>query len=133
MEWYDGKRHTGLAGMLAALGNPAWEKELTRCAEEGIPFLVAAHQGRAAGFAGPVIREPSGRGYFAGIGVNPKDEGKGLGSMLFFRLCDAFRGIGTDYMSLFTGEANPALKIYHKAGFRTVKQFGVLRKVLADS
>ncbi|MDF2934630.1 MAG: family N-acetyltransferase [Paenibacillaceae bacterium] len=133
VEWYDGKRYTGLAEMLTILGNPAWVKELAWCAEEGIPFLVAAHQGRTAGFAGPVIREPRGRGYFAGIGVNPEDEGKGLGSILFFRLCDAFRGIGTEYMSLFTGEANPALKIYHKAGFRTAKQFGVLRKVLKES
>lgn len=132
IEWFDGKRHTGLAGLLAALGNPAWEKELTRCAEEGIPFLVAVHGERAAGFAGPVIREPGGRGYFAGIGVNPGDEGNGLGSILFFRLCEAFRSIGTDYMSLFTGAANPALRIYEKAGFRTVKQFGVLRKMLAD-
>lgn len=130
VEWFDGKRHTELSGLLAVLNNPAWEKEITRCAEEGIPFLVAAHLDRAAGFAGPVIREASGRGYFAGIGVNPEDEGKGLGSILFFRLCEAFRGIGTEYMSLFTGETNPALKIYHKAGFRTVKQFGVLRKDL---
>lgn len=133
VEWFDGARHTELTGMLAALSNPAWEKELTRCAEESIPFLVAAHQGRAAGFAGPVVRELSGRGYFAGIGVHPEDEGKGLGSILFFRLCNAFRGIGTEYMSLFTGETNPALRIYQKAGFRTAKQFGVLRKVLAES
>lgn len=133
VEWFDGTRHTELTGMLSALANPAWEKELTRCAEEEIPFLVAAHNGRAAGFAGPVIREPSGRGYFAGIGVHPGDEGKGLGSILFFRLCDAFRGIGTEYMSLFTGETNPALRIYQKAGFRTAMQFGVLRKVLIES
>jgi ribosomal protein S18 acetylase RimI-like enzyme len=133
VEWFDGRRHTELTGMLTALANPAWENELTRCAEEEIPFLVAAHQGRAAGFAGPVVREPSGRGYFAGIGVHPEDEGKGLGSILFFRLCDAFRGIETEYMSLFTGETNPALRIYQKAGFRTAKQFGVLRKVLTES
>lgn len=132
IEWFNGKRHTGLGELLAALGNPAWEKEITRCAGEGTPFLVAAHGDRAAGFAGPVVREPSGRGYFAGIGVHPGDEGKGLGSILFFRLCDAFRGIGTDYMSLFTGAANPALRIYEKAGFRTVRQFGVLRKCFAE-
>lgn len=93
-------------------------------------FLSGRHAtaGRVVGFAGPVIREESGRGYFAGIGVHPEHEGHGLGSLLFYGLCEAFKEIGTDYMTLFTGSENPALRIYDKAGFRTVKRFAVMRK-----
>ncbi|QAY67000.1 GNAT family N-acetyltransferase [Paenibacillus protaetiae] len=116
--------------MLAALGNPLWMKEIMQSEADGTPVVFAAKDGKAVGFAGPVIRQPSGRGYFAGIGVHPDHEGHGLGTLLFFKLCEAFRSIGTPYMSLYTGESNPAARIYEKAGFRTVKHFAVMRKEL---
>lgn len=128
VELLDTARHGGLSDMLNALGNPLWQKEISRCAAEGVPVVIAAQHGEAVGFAGPVIREASGRGYFAGIGVHPDHEGHGLGTILFFRLCEAFRSIGADYMSLYTGSTNPAIRIYEKAGFQTVKQFAVMRK-----
>jgi len=128
VELLDTARHCGLSDMLNALGNPLWQKEISRCAAEGVPVVIAAQHGEAVGFAGPVIREESGRGYFAGIGVHPDHEGHGLGTILFFRLCEAFQSIGADYMSLYTGSTNPALRIYEKAGFHTVKQFAVMRK-----
>jgi len=127
---YESSAVGGLGELLEGLGNPLWTAEIARCAAEGIPFVVAAHEGRAAGFAGPVIRQANGRGYFAGIGVHPAHEGHGLGTVLFFRLCEAFREIGTDYMSLYTGSSNPALRIYEKAGFRTVKTFATMRREL---
>lgn len=127
---FDPDRHFGVEEMLDALGNPLWRKEIARCAAGGVPVVIAAKAGKAAGFAGPVVREPSGRGYFAGIGVHPEHEGHGLGSVLFFRLCEAFRNIGTEYMSLFTGEGNFAYRIYEKAGFRTARTFAVMRRGL---
>lgn len=132
VELYDPARHTGLEEMLAGLGNPAWERELAACAAEGIPFVVAACEDRAAGFAGPVVRQDNGRAYFAGIGVHPEHEGKGLGSILFFKLCEALRDVGADYMSLFTGSTNPAIRIYERAGFNTVRQFAIMRKELTQ-
>ncbi|WP_332310195.1 GNAT family N-acetyltransferase [Paenibacillus sp. P22] len=68
VERLDAARHSGLAEMLEALGNPLWKQEIASAAASGVPVLLAAREGRAAGFAGPVIREDSGRGYFAGIG-----------------------------------------------------------------
>lgn len=130
VELFDPGLHSGLEEMLRGLSNPLWEREIGRAAADGVPFVVAAHEGKAAGFAGPVIRQENGRGYFAGIGVHPEHEGHGLGTVLFFKLCEAFRSIGTEYMSLYTGSANPALRIYEKAGFRTVKHFAVMRKEL---
>lgn len=130
IEMYDPTKHDDVAELLAALRNPLWEKEITSSVAQGIPVVVAAHEGAVVGFAGPVIRETSGRGYFAGIGVHPEHEGHGLGTVLFFKLCEAFQQIGVDYMSLYTGQANPAKRIYESAGFQTVRKFSVMRKVL---
>lgn len=131
VELLDIGKHTGLAEMLDTLGNPLWKREIGSSAESHTPVVIAAHEGKTVGFAGPVIRQPNGRGYFAGIGVMPEHEGHGLGSSLFFRLCEAFQNIGTDYMSLYTGSNNPAIRIYEKAGFSTVKTFAIMRKELA--
>lgn len=131
VELLDPSKHSGVQEMLEALGNPLWKREIGRSLEDGTPVVIAALRGEAVGFAGPVIRQPNGRGYFAGIGVRSEHEGHGLGSSLFFRLCEAFQNIGTDYMSLYTGSNNPALRIYEKAGFQTVKTFAIMRKELA--
>lgn len=127
---FDKTRHFGIDEMLDELGNPLWRREISDCTGQGIPVVIAAKNGRAAGFAGPVICQPSGRGYFTGIGVHPKHEGKGLGSILFFKLCQEFKNIATPYMSLYTGAENPAIKIYKKAGFTIVREFAVMRKEL---
>lgn len=131
VELYDPVMHHGVAEMLERLGNPLWQKEIGESTEKGIPVVVAALHGKAVGFAGPVIRQDNGRGYFAGIGVHPDHEGHGLGSILFFKLCEAFKEIGTDYMSLYTGSSNPAIRIYERAGFHTVRQFSVMRRELS--
>ncbi|WP_334071455.1 MULTISPECIES: GNAT family N-acetyltransferase [Paenibacillus] len=128
VELYDPARHDGLVEMLDGFDNPLWRRQIPEYAEAGEPLVIAALNGKAAGFAGPVIREEKGRGFFAGIGVHPAHEGHGLGSVLFFKLCEAFQQIGTDYMSLFTGMTNPAMRIYEQAGFRKVKTFAVMRR-----
>ncbi len=127
---FDPSRYNGVSEMLEGLGNPLWQKEITECTEKGIPVVVGAYEGKTVGFAGPVIRQESGRGYFTGIGVHPHHEGHGLGSLLFFKLCQAFKDVGAGYMSLYTGTTNPAAKIYLKAGFRAVREFAVMRKEL---
>ncbi|OCT11303.1 GNAT family acetyltransferase [Paenibacillus pectinilyticus] len=131
IEMFDPGKHAGVEQMLEGLGNPLWQKEIGHAAATGVPVVLAAYQGKAVGFAGPVIRQANGRGYFAGIGVLPDHEGHGLGSILFFKLCEAFREIGTDYMSLYTGMSNPAIRIYERAGFQTVKHFAVMRREFA--
>jgi len=127
---FDRRQHRDPQALLAALGNPLWQQEIAAAAASGTPVVIASLHGEPVGFAGPVVREPSGRGRFAGIGVHPEHEGHGLGSSLFFRLCEAFQAIGADYMSLYTGSNNPALRIYERAGFRTVKTFATMRKEL---
>jgi ribosomal protein S18 acetylase RimI-like enzyme len=128
VELFDPGRHDGVDEMLRALNNLLWKREIVQCTAEGVPVVIAAYKGKVIGFAGPVIRQENGRGYFSGIGVHPDHEGHGLGSILFFKLCEAFQFIQTDYMSLYTGSTNPAIRIYEKAGFKTVKQFSVMRR-----
>lgn len=128
VELFDQGKHHSVTDMLQGFDNPLWQKEIAQSTEDGVPVVVAAHHGKVVGFAGPVIRQESGRGYFAGIGVHPEHEGHGLGSILFFKLCEAFQQIGTDYMSLYTGSTNPAIRIYEKAGFKTVRTFSIMRR-----
>lgn len=128
VELFDGDKHYGVDEMLHGFDNPLWQKEIAHSTSAGVPVVIAAHLGKVVGFAGPVIRQENGRGYFAGIGVHPDHEGHGLGSVLFFKLCEAFQHIGAGYMSLYTGSSNPAIRIYEKAGFQIVKLFSVMRR-----
>lgn len=129
---YDRTLHTGLVPMLESLGNPLWVSEITEAAAQGQRLLVGLHGTTVAGFAGPIYPEETGRGYFSGIGVGPEFEHHGLGTLLFYRLCQAEREAGARYMSLFTGTDNPARLIYAGAGFETKRVFGVLEKDLSS-
>ncbi|MGO4496047.1 GNAT family N-acetyltransferase [Paenibacillus sp. 2RAB27] len=128
IDMFDPGKHVGVEDMLEGFGNPLWQKEIGASTANGVPVIIAAYQGKTIGFAGPVIRQANGRGYFAGIGVLPEHEGHGLGSLLFYKLCEAFQEMGTEYMSLFTGMSNPAIRIYERAGFQTVKLFAIMRR-----
>ncbi|SHO43984.1 GNAT family N-acetyltransferase [Anaerocolumna xylanovorans] len=127
---FDKTRHRNVEQMLKKLENPLWEREITQCTKEGTPVLVAAKDGEVVGFAGPMIRQKNGRGYFTGIGVVKEHEGHGLGTVLFYKLCEEEKKVQASYMSLYTGAENPAARIYSQAGFRTVQEFAVMRKML---
>lgn len=128
--FYDERIHRGLDTLLEALDNPQWEKDVLSFAAKNAPIVVAVHELECVGFAGPIIRQENGRAFFCGIGVHPQHEGHGLGSTLFFRMVEAFQNTGCDYISLFTGKNNPAIRIYQKAGFSIEKEFSILRKEL---
>ncbi|MFD2114608.1 GNAT family N-acetyltransferase [Paenibacillus yanchengensis] len=128
---YKQAQHTGLEAMLQALNNEQWLNDVTRHAREAVPLVVAIQNDRCVGFAGPIVRESNGRAFFSGIGVHPDHEGHGLGSILFFKMIEAFQQASCQYVTLFTGSNNPAIRIYTKAGFRVEKQFAILRKELS--
>lgn len=129
VDWYKEGEHKGLDEMVRSLGNPMWNREIPQAARQ-INMLVALHGSEVAGFTGPVYPEPSGRGYFAGIGVAARHEKQGLGTLLFYRLCQAEKEAGSGYMSLFTGTSNHAQKIYLGAGFQVRRIFSVVTKEL---
>lgn len=131
VEWYDVDRHTGLKEMVDSMNNSMWSDEIPYAAEH-INMLVAVKGREVVGFAGPVYPEKSGRGYFAGIAVSARHEKNGLGTLLFYHLCLEEKRAGSVYMSLFTGERNPARKIYERAGFEVRRVFSIMEKTLGQ-
>lgn len=128
LPWYDPARHYGLEQTVYAQANPDWNREMPRAAREQ-NMLVALEGNRVIGCAGPVYPEKTGRGYFAGILIHPDFQGKGHGKRLFAALCKAEKEAGAEYMSLFTGTDNPAANLYKAQGFRTVKEFALMKRL----
>ena len=127
---YDSRIHQGLEEMVDSLHNSMWSSEIPAAGRAGMDLLVGLKGNVCAGFSGPVYPEETGRGYFAGIAVAPQYERNGLGTLLFYRLLELEKAVGSRYMSLFTGENNNARFIYLNAGFRIVRTFSVMLKEL---
>jgi ribosomal protein S18 acetylase RimI-like enzyme len=129
-DFYGKNKHHGIQEMLENLGNPLWIKEISESIAERPQDLViiASDNGKACGFTGPLYVQGSGRGYFTGIGVRSDYGGMGIGTVLFNMLCDEHKKGGAKFMSLFTGETNPARKMYEGAGFKHVKTWTDFRK-----
>lgn len=128
---YTKEQHDGFQELFDNLGNEDWRKQIMdniSCEDGGKPVLVAVKDGRICGFTGPLYVQESKRGYFAGIGVHSEYRG-GTGTVLFAALCANLKEMGAEFMTLFTGENNPARGIYEKAGFRIVRSFACMRKV----
>ena len=130
VDWYREGVHQGLDEMVESLNNSMWSAEIPHAGHSGMKLLVGLEGNTVAGFTGPVYPEPTGRGYFAGIAVGPSFQGHGLGSLLFYKLCQAEKDCGAKYMSLFTGIDNHAQKIYKNAGFTEKRHFGVMLREL---
>lgn len=131
--FYDAKKHYGMEELFDDLGNEAWKEEILsniRRPDGGDPVIIAEHKGKVVGFTGPIRVQESGRGYFAGIGVHSEYRQYGLGKSLFSMLCLRLKEIGAGYMTLFTGETNPARRIYRSAGFKIVKTWSDMEKSL---
>lgn len=128
VEFYEKLKVDCIDAMLEDFDNPLWSKEIAECAANGTPILFASKDGKAVGFAGPTVCEPSGRAYFSGIGVNKAHEGHGLGTILFYKLLYGFKLVGVKYVTLFTGKENKAKEIYMKAGFTVEEEFATFRK-----
>lgn len=129
--FYEIGKHQGLEELMTDLNSAAWEKEiLTHVKDKGKAntLLVALDNDLVIGFTGPIHRQESGRGYFAGIGIHSAYRGRGIGTLLFSRLCMGFKEIGVDYMTLFTGKNNPARNIYEREGFKIVRSWANMRK-----
>lgn len=128
---YDGNVHTGLEELMDNLNNELWRREILGNAalpDGGRPLLIVNQGGRAMGFTGPLSVQESGRGYFSGVGVHSDCRGNGAGKVLFSKLCSTLKEMGARYMTLFTGETNPARNIYEAAGFHIVRTWADMRR-----
>ena len=89
-------------------------------------ILAAVAEGRIVGFTGPVDKQKSGRGWFTGICTDPLYERRGIATVLFNLLMQAFVEEGAAFSTLFTGVENHAQKIYLNAGMRPVRRFSIM-------
>lgn len=129
--YYDSGRHTGLDELFTNLDSELWRHDIMSNLVRpggGDPVLIVDMGGRAMGFAGPLSVQPSGRGFFCGIGVHSDCRGLGAGKVLFSYLCSGLRDMGASFMTLFTGENNLARNIYEAAGFSIVRTWANMRR-----
>ena len=69
-------------------------------------MLIVSDGGKIVGFAGPIVPDAHGRGFFLGIAIHSQYRGYGAATVLFNHLCLEFRRAGAQYMTLFTAEDN---------------------------
>lgn len=133
---YDPEKHRGLPELFDNIHNPGWKEYVL--AHLDLPVVVAVDRNAdhlVVGYTGPLsvvgtAVQSTGRGNFCGIGVRTEYRGRGIGKPVFCEMCARHRDGGADFMSLYTGEDNPARNIYESAGFRIVRSFADMRKVL---
>ena len=89
-------------------------------------LLTAVHEGQIVGFTGPVDLQKSGRGWFTGICTDPEYERRGIATVLFNLLMEAFVREGAQFSTLFTGLDNHARRVYEQAGMRPARQFNLM-------
>lgn len=131
--YYDKNKHTGFEKLFDNLENPLWKEIITENinrADGGDPVLIVAKDDKIYGFTGPLIVQESKRGSFCGIGVHSDYRKHGAGKLLFSALCRGLKDKGAEYMTLFTGEENPARNIYESANFKIVRTWADMRKEL---
>ncbi|GKX29733.1 hypothetical protein SH1V18_22130 [Vallitalea longa] len=129
--YYDRDKHHGLNELFDDFNNELWRETIMKNVNEqngGKPVLIVEHKGKVCGFTGPLYVQPSGRGYFAGIGIHSDYRKLGAGKVLFSYLCKSLKDQGASFMTLFTGEKNPARNIYESAGFKIIKTWADMRK-----
>lgn len=129
---YDPAHHHGLAELFDDIRNPDWKMHVM--AQTHLPIVVAVDtkaDGLVVGYTGPltVTGTPS-RGNFHGIGTLNAYRGRGIGKQIFCEMCRRHAEGGADFMSLYTGEDNPARLMYEAAGFRIVRSFADMRRVI---
>jgi ribosomal protein S18 acetylase RimI-like enzyme len=126
--YYDPTHHHGLAELFDAINNPGWKKTVLAHLDQ--PIIVAVDNGLVVGYTGPLsqVREGNGiRGNFCGIGTHPDYRGRGIASLIFCEMCRHHSAHGATFMSLYTGENNPARRVYEYAGCRGVVRWSNLR------
>lgn len=112
-------------------GGWTYETLAARMAEDWFDpdgFLVVDDDGRIAGFCWTKVHppapphEPHALGEIYVIGVNPDDQGRGLGRALTTGGLDHLHGRGIDVGMLFVDAANtPAVGLYRALGFVTTR------------
>lgn len=130
--YYDTKLNYDFDMMCDRVHSEYWRKVLRDETAKASPrpILAATHEKHIVGFTGPVDKQPSGRGFFTGICTDPMYEKRGIATVLFNLLMQAFIAQGATFSTLFTGDNNHAQRLYLRTGFRVVRRYAIMNKTL---
>jgi ribosomal protein S18 acetylase RimI-like enzyme len=129
---YNPKIHSSFEALFDDLNNDSWKKAIEDTLFKRKDILVVTDHNHVIGFAGPLDVEPSQRGYFAGIGIHSKYRSQKIGKVLFHILTVELKKRGATFMSLFTGDQNPARYVYEHEGFKIVATWANMRKHISS-
>lgn len=129
---YDESRHYGLSELFDNINNLGWKAEVMANTHQPIVVAVdvnAVRDGKSlvVAYTGPLTHH-NGRGVFCGIGTRTDYRGRGIGKLVFCEMCRRHAAHGATFMTLYTGENNPARYIYEAAGFSIIRSFANMRK-----
>ena len=129
---YDETRHRGLAELFDNIKNPGWKAQVMAHTDRLIVVAVDHNADElVVSYTGPLsVDGTPGRGNFCGIGTRTEYRGRGIGKLVFCEMCRRHAAAGAEFMTLYTGENNPARNIYEAAGFRIARTFADMRKEL---
>ncbi len=131
VEFYEAGKHTGMQDLVDDLNNDLWNYQIpAEMNREGgpRPMLIVNDHGCVGGFAGPLVPDEHGRGFFLGIAIHSRCRGCGAATVLWNRLCLEFKKAGAKYMTIFTAEDNHARSIYESAGFKIHASWATMRR-----
>lgn len=113
--------------------NPDWGRAIREGVLNGLPLSrihIVRQRGTLVGFC-------MHGGYegiddrFGPFGVDPNQQGKGLGKILLYDCLSAMRSEGLHgAWFLWTGEQSPAGHLYKKAGFQVTRTFQVMKRTV---
>jgi len=129
---YNPQIHSSFEALFDDLKNEGWKKAIEQALVKQQDILVVTDHNHVIGFAGPLDVEPSKRGYFAGIGIHSKYRSQKIGKVLFHILTIELKKHGATFMSLFTGDQNPARYVYEHEGFNIVATWANMRKLTSS-
>ncbi|OCA85877.1 acetyltransferase [Bacillus sp. FJAT-27225] len=111
--------------------NPDWGRAIREGLLQGLPInqiLVARNRGKLVGFCihGGYEGIPD---RFGPFGVDPDEQGKGLGKILLHECLKNMRSLGLHCAwFLWTGEKSAAGHLYKNTGFEITRRFHVMKK-----
>jgi len=108
---------------------PTWIEFFTRKLDGGHPaaeMIVATHAGRAVGYCQHLDSDHVGP-----FGVAREYRGRGIGSVMLYRLLDGMRARG--YRFAWFGETGRARPYYERAGFAVTRAYALLRRDLTPA
>ncbi|WP_127585223.1 GNAT family N-acetyltransferase [Paenibacillus koleovorans] len=115
--------------------NPDWGRAIREGVLQGLPMssiLVVREQGKLAGFCLHGGYEGV-KERFGPFGVDPGQQGKGLGKILLHDCLSSMRAQGLHgAWFLWTGETTPAGYLYKKVGFQITRSFHVMKLVQTE-